>query len=198
MMKQKIKQSGSKPPMKLTAERKKMAAASVLIGVMVLMWARVLLKNNQVSAETLIVPAQTAASEVIKPKIKLNYIELPRIKGRNDVLSRDIFAGKKWETMGAAANGIAKFKHNENANEDLENTIEMIGKELKLEAVFSGKNPQASVSGTLVSLQSKLTVKYEGDQYEFKAVAINDNEVVLECKGIQVKLSMIKPNESAN
>ena len=142
--------------MRVDCGKKKNGRSFSVIGVMVLMWARVLLKNNQVSAETLIVPAQTAASEVIKPKIKLNYIELPRIKGRNDVMSRDIFAGKKWETMGAAANGIAKFKHNENANEDLENTIEMIGKELKLEADFLGQK-SAGISQRYVSFAGRQT-----------------------------------------
>ena len=75
---------------------------------------------------------------------------------------------------------------------------EMIGKELRLDAILSGKNPQAYVSGMLVSPGGRLAVKHEGEKYEFKVVAINENEVVLECKGVQVKLSMVRPTDSAN
>jgi hypothetical protein len=196
MIKQKTNQFN--PIMRLTAERKKVAVALLLIGVMVLMWARVLIKKNTASAQNVTLAPQTVPAETLQPKMRITYIQLPDIKGRTDTLSRDIFASNKWEAMGATANGKTQTREkHKNANEDLKNTIETIGNELKLEAVFSGKNPQASVGGMLVSLQGKLTVKYEGDQYEFKAVAINDNEVVLECKGIQVKLSMMKPSESA-
>jgi hypothetical protein len=85
------------------------------------------------------------------------------------------------------------------SNEQLNDIVnEMNGKELRLEAIFSGKNPQALVSGVLVSPGGRLAVKHEGEKYEFKAVAINENEVVLVCKGVQVKLSMVRPTDSAN
>jgi hypothetical protein len=195
----KKKTNQSKPIMRLTAERKKAAVALLLIAVMVLMWARLLIKKNTASAQNSVLAPQTTSAEILRPRMKITYIELPRIKGRNDTLSRDVFASNKWEGAGASPNGIIKVRQkHKNANEDLKNTIETIGKELKLEAIFSGTNPQASVGGMLVLPQSKLTVKYEGEQYEFKALAINDNEVVLECKGVQVKLTMNRPNESAN
>jgi hypothetical protein len=200
-IRQKAKHAGPNLALgQLTPEKKKAAIAVLLISIMALMWVRVLLKKNQSLANAAIPASQAAITEEIKPKIKVTYIDLPCIKGRNDMLSRDVFSGSVWEGLGAEANGAKQFKvsHKKNDNERLNDTIETIGKELKLDAIFSGKNPQASVGGMLVSPQGKLTVKYEGDQYEFKVVAISDNEVVLECKGVQVKLSMTRPTDSAN
>jgi hypothetical protein len=196
-MKQKEKQNGKRNQIlaSLTVERKKLAIAVLLVSVMVVMWVRVLAKKNQSELNGAMLAPQTATAEQAQPKIKA--AELPQVKGRNDVLARDIFAGDKWEGSGAAANGATQ-RHvaRKSVHENLSDMIETIGKELELEAIFSGKNPQASVSGMLVVPAGRLTVNHEGDQYEFKVLAINDNEVVLECKGVQVKLSL--PTESAN
>jgi hypothetical protein len=200
-MKQQIKKTGANQTFKrLGTEKKKIAVAALLISIMAVMWAHILTKKTESPVGGTSIALKTVAAEEIRPKIKMTYVELPKVKGRNDVLSRDMFAGSRWEGLGAEANGsqraIAKVK---NDNEKLSDTInEMVGKELKLEAIFSGKNPQASVGGVLVSPGGKLAVNHEGEKYEFKALAINENEVILECKGVQVKLSMGRPTDSAN
>lgn len=199
-MKQNVKQPGRNQTLaRLMAEKKKIVIAVVLISVMAIMWVRVLAKKNTASAVVTPFAPQAAAAEEIQPKIKLTYITLPYVTGRNDMLSRDIFAGSKWEGFGAAANGARQSKEIiKSGHEQVSDTIEKIGKELKLDAIFSGKNPQASVSGMLVSPGGKLTVKYEGEKYEFNAVMMSENAVVLECKGVQVKLNMVRPTDSVN
>jgi hypothetical protein len=200
-MKQKAKQSGGKQALsRITSEKKKIVIAVLLVGVMVIMWWRVLANKKETPVSTAVFAAQTAAAEEIAPKVKVSYVDLPQVKGRNDILVRDFFSGSKWEGLGVSANGVKQPKNGvkKSDNEQLGDTIEMIGKELKLEAIFSGKNPQASVSGALVSLGGGLTANYEGEQYEFKMVAINENAVTLECKGVRVKLSMARPTDSAD
>jgi len=201
-MKQKIKQPGGKNQVisQLTAEKKKIIIAAVLIGIMAIMWVRVLAKKKDSSAGVIPLALQTAAAEEAPPKVQVVYVELPQVKGRNDTLTRDIFSGSKWEGLGAEANGAKQPNERiKSGHEKLSDTItEMIGKELRLDAILSGKNPQAYVGGLLVSPGGKLTVKHEGEKYEFKAVEMNENEVVLECKGVQVKLSMTRPSDSAN
>jgi hypothetical protein len=191
-MKQKIKQSGANQVFKrLGAEKKKIVIAAILIGVMGIMWMRILIKKQDSPVSGASLAIQTAAAEEMQPKVKITYVELPQVKGRNDVLSRDIFAGSRWEGLGAEANGARQMTTKvKGSNEQLNDVVnEMSGKELRLEAIFSGKNPQASVSGTLVSPGGKpLVVTHEGEKYEFKAVVINGNEVVLECKGVRVTL----------
>jgi hypothetical protein len=200
-MKQKIKQSGANQTLKrLGAEKKKIAIAAMLIGVMGFMWMRILVKKQDAPVGGASLAIQTAAAEEMQPKVKITYVELPQVKGRNDILSRDIFSGSRWEGLGAAANGSRQITTKvKDGNEPLSDIVnEMIGKELRLEAIFSGKNPQALVSGVLVSPGGRLAVNHEGEKYEFKALAINENEVVLVCKGVQVKLSMVRPTDSAN
>ena len=201
-MRQKIKQPGGRNQAisRLTAEKKKVVIAVLLIGIMAIMWVRVLAKKNGSPAGEIPLAIQAASAEEVLPKVQVTYVELPQIKGRNDMLTRDIFSGSKWEGLGAEANGAKQPNEKiKSGHEKLSDTItEMIGKELRLDAISSGKNPQAYVGGMLVSPGGKLTVKHEGEKYEFKAVMMNENEVVLECKGIQVKLSMTRPSDSAN
>ena len=182
------------------AEKKKIVIAVTLIGIMAIMWVRVLAKKNGSSVGENPLAIQAAAAEEVSPKVQITYVELPQVKGRNDMLTRDIFSGSTWEGLGAEANGARKPNERiKSGNEKLSDMItEMIGKELRLDAILSGKNPQAYVGGTLVSPGGKLIVKHEGENYEFKAVTMNENEVVLECKGVQVKLSMVRPTDSAN
>jgi hypothetical protein len=201
-MKQKVKQPGSRNQAisQLTAEKKKIIIAVLLVGIMAIMWVRVLAKKNGSSAGQTPLAIQAAVAEEAAPKIQVTYVELPQVKGRNDTLTRDIFSGSRWEGLGAVANGAKQPNEKiKSGHEKLSDTItEMIGKELKLDAILSGKNPQAYVGGMLVSPGGKLTVNHEGEKYEFKAVAMNENEVVLECKGVQVRLSMTRPSDSAN
>lgn len=184
-------------PIRRLAENKKAIIAFGLIAVMALMWGRILLKKSPTQAAAAS-PAQPIAAEQPVPKVKITFQELPRIKGRNDILTRDMFAGSKWEGMGAAANGARQSNEITNGHEQTSDTIKTIGKELKLEALSSGKNPQAYISGVLVSPKGILTLRHEGEKYEFKVVAMNESGVVLECNGTQVKLSMARPADSAD
>jgi hypothetical protein len=201
-MKQKTKQPGVRNHTlaRMSAQRKKVIVALVLMGVMVIMWARILTKKNASQTGEYAITAQATAAESAGPKTKLTYVDLPCVKGRNNVLTHDFFNGADWdgfhrESRHTGQNGEVIRR---SANEQLSDRIETIGKELRLEAIISGKNPQAYVGGALVSQGGKLTANYEGEQYEFKVVVIGENEVVLECKGVQLKLTITRPVESAN
>ena len=92
------------------AEKKKIAIAALLIGVMAVMWGRILLKKpDAFRPARLRLAIQTAAAEEMPPKVKMTYVELPQVKGRNDMLTRDIFAGSRWEGLGAEANGARQI-----------------------------------------------------------------------------------------
>ncbi|MDO8303427.1 MAG: hypothetical protein Q7T18_09310 [Sedimentisphaerales bacterium] len=202
-MKQKAKKIGGNQVMKnLMAEKKKIIIASLLIGVMAVMWGRIFFKKDGVPAAATAMAIQAAAVEETpsQPKVKMTYVELPQVKGRNDTLARDVFAAGGWQGLVAVANNAPQSTHRvKSSHEQLSDRVnEMIGKELRLDAILSGKNPQAYVGGTLVSPGGKLIVKQEGENYEFRVVAIRENEVVLVCKGVQVKLIMTRPSDLAD
>ena len=98
-MKQKIRNGGNGPNRlvrRLAAEKKKGVMALCLIGVMAFMWVRVLSKKTPQSAGAAMM-TQEAMSEQSNSETKISFIELPNVKGRNDVLTRDFFAVDDWQ-----------------------------------------------------------------------------------------------------
>ncbi len=82
----------------LAAEKKKSVTALCLIGVMVFMWVRVLGKKTSEDAEgALMTQEVNADSPGSNPELKISFTELPKVKGRNDVLTRDFFAAGDWQ-----------------------------------------------------------------------------------------------------
>jgi len=80
----------------LTADKKKTVVASCLIAVMSIMWVRVLTKQAPETAEAALVIEQLNAEGTSDQKLNVSFIELPKVAGRNDVVTRDFFASKGW------------------------------------------------------------------------------------------------------
>jgi hypothetical protein len=79
----------------LRAEKKK-AVAACLIAVMAIMWIRVLTKQAPQAAEAAFMTEQLNAEDVSNQELNISFIELPKVAGRNDVITRDFFASKGW------------------------------------------------------------------------------------------------------
>ena len=62
---------------------------------MVFMWVRVLGKKGPQSANAA-VTAQEVTEGQTNSELKISFIELPKVEGRNDVLIRDFFAVGNW------------------------------------------------------------------------------------------------------
>ena len=77
------------------ADRKKMIIAAALISLMIFMWARVILSskagNNASAAGAETQAAIENAQQQTVQEIKIDYIELEVVAGRNDKLSRNFF-----------------------------------------------------------------------------------------------------------
>ena len=71
---------------KLAAEKKKTIIALGLIAVMVFMWVRVLGKKTAASAQASPRLPEAAANQP-NSQSKMSFIELPKIQGRNDILT---------------------------------------------------------------------------------------------------------------
>ena len=94
-MDQKIKNSGSRQNRifeQLAAEKKKTITAICLIAVMAFMWVRVLGGKTGDEAQAALTNATAANKQSNSEPLKITYIDLPVVKGRNDVLNRDFFA----------------------------------------------------------------------------------------------------------
>lgn len=183
---------------RLAAEKKKTVTAVCLIALMVFMWARVIGKK---------VPVTAAASQRKEnvgqdvsgsnEELEISFIELPKIPGRNDVLTRDFFAANGWRNF-------IRNKKNPGNKEDVSGVegankeiVKGVAEKLNVGAIVIGLdgNPQAFINGKLLSVGDKLLVKDGGNKYECEVVGIEENMVVIKCLEAEITLKVMKPVE---
>jgi len=201
-MKQNVKNSGNGTNGlvgRFAAEKKKTVTALCLIALMVFMWARVLSRKTPEAAAA--APRRDdAAQDILGADLELNlsFIELPKVEGRNDVLTRDFFAADGWR------NFIRNEKNPGNKEVIVkggnEEVVKWVAEKLKLEAIVIGSdgNPQAFINGKLLSVGDKLLVRDGGNKYECEVVEITENVVVIKCGEAEITLKLTKVIEVAD
>ena len=182
---------------RLAAEKKKTVTALCLIALLIFMWVRVLGKKTPVTAAASQrkenVDQDVLGSNV---ELKISFIELPKVPGRNDVLTRDFFAADGWRNF----IGNEKNPGNEvSVKGGIEEDVKRAAKLLKLEAIVIGSdgNPQAFINGKLLSVGDKLIVRDGADKYEYEVVGIEENEVVMKYGEAEITLILTKVIEMA-
>ena len=143
----------------MAAERGKLIPASCLIVLMIFMWGRVLFKKKPQAAGAATAGSQRIDSEP-EPQFKISFVELPDVKGRNDVLSRDFFSVND-DRLGP----IKEVSVDWAGEED----IKRVAEKLKLQAIGGGVNPQAFINDKLLSVGDKLLVS-EGIECEVTGI----------------------------
>jgi hypothetical protein len=188
---------------RLAAERNKTIIAFCLVTVMGLMWVRVLTgRKTTTSARAEFGQMQTAtAVQSEPPRSRLVYIELPNVKGRNDMLVRDFFTVNQWETFIANRGGgdtlgkEVSMKVGTAGQEHFDKeTILQVAKLLTLTVIEVGERPQAFINDTLLTVGEKLLVAHEGTSYEFTITGIHGNEVLLNCQGVNIEIKLLQPD----
>jgi len=171
---------------RLAAEKKKSIVALCLIAVMGFMWVRVLLKKGPESAEA------AARQDEVEPdtsgpnsELKISFIELPKVAGRNDVLTKDFFAVNDWQDFIDGKKEVSVV-----SRDDDEEIIKRVTKKLKLEAIALGKNPQAFINDKLLSVGDKLLVAEGVDTYECEVVGIEEKTVSIRCREAEITLKL--------
>jgi len=193
---------------RMPASKNRVFLAVGLISLMTFMWIRVFVRagsdSNNVSAAPVKMTESQAIGQSGQRQVKLSYIQLPVIPGRNDMLKRDIFSVKNCRTFDAYnKNGTKHGKTDTLAR--IQDTggdpdITEIEKKLRLEAVIAGDNGQpgeAFIENQFVSVGSTLAVDYDGRIYEFTVLKIDENEVVLKWKEFTIAVKM-SPSDETN
>jgi len=180
---------------RLAAEKKKTVIAVCLIVLMVFMWARVLARKTPPSAE-----AAAAARQAGQPnsELKISFIELPKIKGRHDVLARDFFAADGWRnfTRDQEAGNLTAVKEvSVVSGDDNEEVIKRVAEKLKLEAIGLGKNPRAFINNKLLSAGDKLLISEAEHMYECEVVGIEERAVFIRCGEAEITLKLTRVTE---
>ena len=106
-MKQNLRNSGNGGNRllgQLATEKKKTIIAVCLIAVIVFMWVRVPGRKMPQSTKAA-VTAQEVTESQANSELKISFIELPKVEGRNDVLTRDFFAVDDWRDFMRSGEG---------------------------------------------------------------------------------------------
>ncbi len=164
---------------RLAAEKKKGIVALCLIALMGFMWVRVLLRKTPESTEAAVVDQDMKQSN---SQLKISFIELPKVAGRNDALTRDFFAADDWQSFmsGGEVNVVSR-----DGDEEI---VKRVAEKLKLEAIGLGENPQAFINDKLLSVGDKLLVAEGADTYECEVVEIEEKTVFIRCGEAEITL----------
>lgn len=167
---------------RLTAEKGKTVIAACLLAVVVFMWVRVLGKNGPQSANAA-VASQKATAGWANSRLKISFIELPKVGGRNDVLARDFFTVSDWRDFTRGGKGKSSGVEEVSVvsgNGGVE-TARRVAEKLKLETIVLGENPRAFINDKLLSVGDKLFIGDGIDTCECKVIEIEGNTVFIRC-----------------
>ena len=164
------------------ADKKKVIVALCLVSVMVFMWIKVLFGGGPESAKANSLDTEAEVQKESKMELKLAYIDMPEIKGRNDILSRDFF---DVEGRSLIANEVDIVFSEE------EELAFVLSRELSLEAIVLGQDRQAFINDKLLVVGEKFFVSTEIDAYECEVIGIEENKVFVRCGETEISLKLV-------
>jgi hypothetical protein len=184
----------------LMAEKKKTAVALCLITVMALMWARVLGKKTAEGAEALVKIEQLNAEALnasVNSKPKRSSAQLPKVKSRNDTLTRDFFVSNGWQDFakGSQGRGSAIKEVSVVSKEGSEEVVRRVAGKLNLQAILSAENPQVFINDKMLSVGGKLVIREGVDTFECEVVDIQENKVCIRFEDARITLKLARAEE---
>ena len=183
----------------LAAEKKKVAMALCLIAVMVLMWIRVLSRKGPETAEAVVTAEQVNVEEQSNPELNVSFIELPKVKGRNDVITRNFFDSNGWQQFieGQRKRGMIG-EVNVLSTDGNEEIIKRVAQKLKLEAIMVGENSRAYINGETIKVGDKIKISEGTDKFECEVLSIEENSVVIKCREAEITLKLAQESTADN
>lgn len=184
-MKQNVRSDGKEANRvlsQLAAEKKKTIVALCLIAVMGFMWVRVFMRKEPKSAEAAVVQRKVEPNTSgSNSELKISFVELPKVTGRNDVLTKDFFAANNWQDFidGKGESPDGNKEVIVVSGVDDEEIVKRVAKKLKLEAIGLGKNPKAFINDKLLSVGDTLLIADGVDTYECEVVRIEEKMVLI-------------------
>ena len=201
-MKQKVKNNGGEAGRlfnRLVAEKKRAVMALCLVAVMVFMWVRVLTKKGPEAADAALVTDQASTDGESEVELNISYVELPKIAGRNDVITRDFFASNGWQAFVDAQgrNSAGGGEVNIVSKGGSEEVIRAVAGKLKLEAIGLGISPHALINNEMLAVGDKVLIRDVVGVYECEVTEIREDAVVIRCREAEITLKLTKVIENS-
>lgn len=197
-MKQNTKNGGGVSRLlgRLAAEKKKAGIALCLIAVMGVMWVKVLTKKGPQSAQAGLATEQTEVEKQLNEAMKIAFVELPEVPGRNDIIGRNCFAAENWQDFksgGEESNTVEEV--NVTSADQSKEVITKVAQQLKLQAIGLSDKPQAFINDRLLSVGDSLAVTAGTQRYECEVVEIREDSVLIRCSGAEITLKLVETVE---
>jgi hypothetical protein len=180
----------------LTVEKKKAVLALCLIVLMIFMWLKVLTRTSPKAAQAKLIAELIEEQAQSEPGIKISFIELPNVAGRNDLIVRDFFASNGWNDFidGQGRKSVGIEEIDILSKDDDQEVIRKVAENLTLEATVSSEDPLAYINNKVMRAGDKLFVSDGIDNYECEVVEIKEDVVVMKCGESQITLKMTPVN----
>ncbi len=188
-------QSGNRFFNHFVAEKKKAVLALCLIALMIFMWIKMLTRTSPKAAEAGLMTGLMDLETQSEPEIKISFIELPQVAGRNDLIAGDFFASNGWQDFvdGQERKSAGVEKINIVKDDDQE-VIRKVAENLRLEAIVSSEDPLAFINDKVLRAGDKFFVGDGIESYECEVVEIKENIVVLKCRESRITLKLTQVN----
>ena len=163
----------------LAAEKKKIAVAVCLIVIMAFMWIRMIAKRAPQGAQAAVIAQVAILEGQSEEKLKISFTDMAKVKGRNDVLSRDFFAADGWAAFRDKARGGGTKRVDLVSADTNEAMSRRIANKLTLDGIVTGRQYQAFINDRLLSVGSKFGITDGDRRYEFEVMEILENMVLI-------------------
>jgi len=169
----------------MAVQKKKSIVAVGLVLLMGFMWVRVLTGDDTQAVSAAVLSGTTQGQPAVQ-KLKVTFLELPKVEGRHDVLNRDFF---KMDDVVFGTVNQAKIVNGQSS------AIE-VAERLRLEAIVTGEHPEAFINDKIVKVGQKLNVEDGSKIYECEIVKIQENLVIVKYENSEIELKLKQPNEA--
>lgn len=179
----------------LAAEKGKIVIVAGLITVMAVMWVKVLTKKGPQSVQAAPMLNETGLEREVKEAMKIRYVDLPRVSGRNDLISRDFFSSAGWQDFKSEEQEDTSVEIEEVSvapTDDSKEVVAIVAEHLSLKAIVMGRKPQAFINDKLMSVGEKVAVTDGAQMCECEVVEIRENSVLVRCKGAAIVLKLVE------
>ena len=190
---------GGKLVGQLTADKKKTVLAVGLIVVMIFMWIKAFGGKSPTAAGAKPI-TNNSVSQQGHSEMKITFVQLPKVEGRNDVLTRDFFAVDSWRNLIADKEGTGSNVTTEGnvVLGDEEEFVKEITRNLKLQAIGFGQIPTAFINDRSLKVADELLIRGKDSTYRCRIDAIEQNKVFIRVGDTQITLTLKQSDEAAD
>ena len=181
----------------LARDRKKTVVAIALVAIMGIMWFRVLTGRKPRSAAAA-QPSQQAAT-LQTPPVKVSFLDLPTIPGRNDCINHDFFTVPNWKRFHKNTQVVVPSTDPEvqpivpDQNQEV---IAKVAERLHLEAVLlTDRYPKAFINNDFYIVGGTISLREGKATYVFEVVRIEVDAVLVRCREYQLTLKVAQSND---